>query len=117
MPDPNLNAELDKLCRTEVAAGFRSDSDIFDLVVASFCGSGSQEEIRSRTEASLALAAAEHAAAETHFPETTDCDRLDRAFDALESQGILARHNYWCCNNCATEAIRSELDHRPDAIG
>lgn len=30
--------------------------------------------------------------AEKTWPEVTDCDRLDRAFDALEGQGIIAIH-------------------------
>jgi len=36
------------------------------------------------------------------WPEETDCDRLDRAFDRLKSSGILARQHYLCCDNCAT---------------
>jgi hypothetical protein len=32
-------------------------------------------------------------AAEASWPDTTDCDRLDRAFDKLNSRGIIALHN------------------------
>jgi hypothetical protein len=31
--------------------------------------------------------------AEEEWPEVTDCDRLDAAFESLEEQGILALHN------------------------
>jgi hypothetical protein len=32
-------------------------------------------------------------AAEASWPDTTDCDRLDQAFDKLNSRGIIALHN------------------------
>jgi hypothetical protein len=33
------------------------------------------------------------AAAEASWPETTDCDRLDQAFEELNSRGVIALHN------------------------
>ena len=33
------------------------------------------------------------AAAESTWPGTTDCDRLDQAFEALNSRGVIALHN------------------------
>lgn len=33
------------------------------------------------------------AAAEASWPDTTDCDRLDQAFERLNSRGIIALHN------------------------
>lgn len=31
---------------------------------------------------------------------TTDCDRLDEAFAELDRNGIIARHDYHCCQTC-----------------
>ena len=33
------------------------------------------------------------AAAEASWPDTTDCDRLDQAFEELNSRGVIALHN------------------------
>ena len=33
---------------------------------------------------------------------------IGEAFAALETQGIIARANFWCCTNCASEAMGQE---------
>jgi hypothetical protein len=35
---------------------------------------------------------------------------LDRAFEALEAQGIIARPNFLCCNSCACDAMTTEKE-------
>src|SRR6187551_979395 len=44
------------------------------------------------------------------WPPVTDCDRLDAAFDELNELGILARHHWWCCQNCGHAAMPDERD-------
>ena len=44
------------------------------------------------------------------WPEITDCDRLDRAFAALERQGVVARQHFTCCWNCGNVEIRAEVE-------
>ena len=43
--------------------------------------------------AAVAPEFAKKAAAEASWPNTTDCDRLDQAFDELNRSGIIALHN------------------------
>jgi hypothetical protein len=44
------------------------------------------------------------------WPATTDCDRLDQAFAHLTSAGIIARHNFTCCQNCGFAEIGAEIE-------
>jgi len=43
------------------------------------------------------------------WPEVTDCERLELAFSRLEEEGIVARQNFTCCNNCGRSEIKDEL--------
>ena len=53
---------------------------------------------------------AEHEKDQESWPATTDCDRLDLAFEALERSGILCRQDYQCCLSCGYARISRELD-------
>jgi hypothetical protein len=48
------------------------------------------------------------AEAQHGWPSTTDCDRLDAAFVALDARGIMARHKWWCCQTCGHGAMPEE---------
>lgn len=43
------------------------------------------------------------------WPEVTDCDRLDAAFDALEARGVVCRQNFTCCGTCGSGEIWDEI--------
>ena len=47
------------------------------------------------------------------WPAEGDCEKLDRAFEAMKASGIFARHHYSCCGTCGTSEIYAEID---DAI-
>lgn len=63
-------------------------------------------EIKRLTAESLA----DHQAEQAGWGPTTECDRLDLAFAALNSQGILARQDFSCCNNCGFTEIWDEVE-------
>lgn len=44
------------------------------------------------------------------WPDVTDCDRLDLAFEELERRGIVARHHFSCCMNCGSQEIWAEVE-------
>lgn len=48
---------------------------------------------------------AAHRSEQSGWGPTTDCDRLDEAFAALDHQGIVARQDFSCCNNCGFTEI------------
>ena len=49
-------------------------------------------------------------AEQLNWPNLTDYDRLSTAMDALESKGIVARENWWCCSNCGVDQIGYEIE-------
>jgi hypothetical protein len=49
------------------------------------------------------------------WPLVTDFDRLERAFDKLESTGIVCRHNFSCCGTCAAGEIWDEMEAERNA--
>src|SRR5262249_54781487 len=53
---------------------------------------------------------AAHQAEGAEWGPTTDCDRLDAAFTALDAQGIVARQHFSCCNNCGFAGIWDEVE-------
>lgn len=63
-------------------------------------------EIKRLTGESLAV----HQAEQAGWGPTTDCDRLDSAFAALNADGIVARQDFSCCNNCGFTEIWDEVE-------
>ena len=53
---------------------------------------------------------AAHRSDQAEWGASTDCDRLDEAFAALNRQGIVARQDFSCCNNCGFTEIWDEVE-------
>lgn len=53
---------------------------------------------------------AAHQTEQANWEEHTDCDRLDEAFAAINRQGIVARQDFSCCNNCGFTEIWDEIE-------
>ena len=101
--------DLRAFVRLQVAIGFAGPAEIesnaFDYL-------GDQVDERQLRELAAAMADEElaaHVAAQMNWPEVTDCDRLDAAFAELEHSGIVARHDFTCCNSCGNAEISAEL--------
>lgn len=56
------------------------------------------------TDHALAL----HREEERRYPPLTDCDRIDRAFQKLQEQDIIARQHFSCCNSCGHRQIETD---------
>lgn len=46
-----------------------------------------------------------------NWTHPTDCERFDKAFEELKSNGILAQHHYSCCQTCGISEIDLELEY------
>jgi hypothetical protein len=121
LPAPAQEADFDPVAelrdhiRREVAMGFR-DEDVILTEAADILGEDIDAAlIRREAPRLLREALASHAAAEAGWPETTDCDRLDAAFAALEADGVIARQNFTCCGTCGSTEIWGEIQAAADA--
>lgn len=75
--------------KTWVWSGFYSPEDA-DAMIDDILEADADEPM---LRAAVAPEFAKKAAAEKSWPATTDCDRLDQAFDELNSRGVIALHN------------------------
>jgi hypothetical protein len=94
-----------------VAEGFDSEEDIVEDALEYFAEQF--EDAHGLSAMARRLAAelmAEHLKEERNWTADTDCDRLDKAFDDLELQGILARQNFTCCQTCGHSEIWEEIE-------
>jgi hypothetical protein len=103
--------EVRSFVAKRVAEGFDSEEDIVEDALEYFA-----EEFEDNLQLSAmarkfaAELMASHLEEESHWSDETDCDRLDHAFDELETLGIVARQNFTCCQTCGHAEIWEEIE-------
>jgi hypothetical protein len=95
--------------RRDVATGFYRPGEIVQSALEVFEGEVRAEVLAEHARRCLEEALADRAAEQAGWPETTDCDRLDAAFAALERGGIVMRQNFSCCGTCGSAEIWDEV--------
>jgi hypothetical protein len=117
-PSPEALAELKARVLRDVRAGFIPLNEIAESAVETVLEDEADAVwLRAAAERHVAEAAREHAEAQKAWPAVTDCDRLDAAFRALDSAGVIARQSFACCQNCGHVEIRDEVKACSDAGG
>lgn len=101
--------ELRSYIERDVRAGFLAAEEIIQSAVDVLEEEADASALSAEAERICAQALAAHAADERTWPATTDCDRLDQAFDALEAGGVIARQNFTCCGTCGVAEIEYEI--------
>jgi len=87
----DLRAEAIDAVRHYVWAGYDDEDEVFGLVDEDVLfESDGEHEAWLRT--AIKREFRKKQAAERTWPEVTDCNRLDRAFEVLNKEGILAQH-------------------------
>lgn len=94
-----------------LAAGFDSTDDIRRRVID--CIEGDYPDERGRVSETVSRLLADEIARRAdemrNWPQITDCDRLDAAFEELNRRGIMARHNWTCCSTCGQAEMPDEF--------
>ncbi len=108
----DATADVQDYVERLVAAGFMPRDEIIDTALAYAEADGDAQRVEAERATDAALKA--HASAQAEWPETTDCDRLDAAFAALEADGIISRQDFTCCGSCGAAEI---WDHVQAAEG
>lgn len=108
----DLAAEIRTFVRALVARGDRTFADVLDETTEYFLESydDQAELVEQISKREIERAFFEHIARQATWPDVTDCDRLDRAFEALNAGGIVARHDFTCCQNCGFAEIGAEIE-------
>ncbi len=115
---PHVREEAEELARELVHAGFDGRTQIAaDLLTV--LGEGRSEprgpsaaEARGITDQVWDARLAE----QREWPETTEADRVERAFEAMAGAGVTARMHFQCCMPCAVGAVEDERAEGEDGF-
>jgi hypothetical protein len=101
--------DLREFIAYRVREGFESAHEIVENAADYALGKYDRDDLRPAIRRLTAKVLAAHRADQAGWGPTTDCDRLDKAFAALNRQGIVARQDFSCCNNCGFTEIWDEI--------
>ncbi|MFI9362876.1 DUF6891 domain-containing protein [Kitasatospora sp. NPDC053057] len=104
---PDVLLEAQERARELIRCGFQEPDEIAESLVEVLDDQGLTQEEAERIVAPLWT---ERLAEQADWPETTDVDRLEDAFDLLEEQGIVAAMDFTCCAGCGYAEIGGEAD-------
>ncbi|GAA1397192.1 hypothetical protein GCM10009639_34250 [Kitasatospora putterlickiae] len=99
--------DAEERARELIRCGFQEPDEIAESLVEDLDDQGLTVEEAERIVAPLWRERLREQAA---WPETTDVDRLEAAFDALEERGVVAAMDFTCCANCGYAEIGGEAE-------
>ena len=103
--------DLHDFIKVQVAAGYTNVDEIVHEAVEVFADTTPDlAALRVAAQAVADQSLSAHLQAQSQWPATTDCDRLDAAFAELADLGIVARQNFSCCGTCGAHEIHGEID-------
>jgi hypothetical protein len=102
--------DLREFIAHQVREGFESAHEIIENAHDWAHDKYERDDLLPEIKRITAQLLATHQAEQAAWGPTTDCDRLDQAFAALNHQGIVARQDFSCCNNCGFTEIWDEVE-------
>ena len=110
--DAETSDQIDELrdqIRRDVASAFYDEDMILKNAADAFADDLDADVLRTQAQQFLREALRAQSQASRHWPDVTDCDRLDAAFAELEAAGIVCRQNFTCCGTCGSAEIWDEI--------
>jgi hypothetical protein len=102
--------ELRSFIAYRVQEGFESPHEIVENATYYAQESYCRDDVLPLIKRITAELLAAHRAEQSGWEGSTDCDRLNEAFASLNEQGIVARQDFSCCNNCGFAEIWDEVE-------
>jgi hypothetical protein len=102
--------ELREFIAYRVREGFESVHEIVEDAHERAYETYDRNDLLPEIKRLTAEVLAAHQSGQAGWGPTTDCDRLDAAFTALNARGIVARQHFSCCNNCGFAEIWDEVE-------
>jgi hypothetical protein len=93
-----------------IREGFESIHNVIENAINYAYETHGREDMRADIKHMATELLAEHQAEQASWENPTDCDRLNEAFAVLNRQGIVARQDFSCCNNCGFTEIWDEIE-------
>lgn len=109
--EPTPDPELVAYARTLIRPGFVARADAVQAVRDHF----EIDDLDRGPAAAVDQAWGERSAQQQKWREPGDYDRMAAAFARIQQQGLVARMNFACCQNCGTREIDDERTPRRGA--
>src|SRR4029453_10638281 len=100
--EDDVLSEVRAQIRRDLIAGFDDTKTIIQSAVEVFESDVEPSILENHARHCFDEELAAHTARQSTWPKTTDCDRLDAAFVALEKSGVISRQHFSCCGNCGS---------------
>jgi hypothetical protein len=107
--------ELRDVIQVDVKAGFCNRQEVIDSGIDFLLGDYDVDWIEEHATKITDELLAQHYVEQQSWIAETDCDRLSEAFAELERSGIVARHNFTCCQTCGHSEISYEVEAAEEA--
>jgi hypothetical protein len=104
-----VEQEMREYLARALAAGFDTPPDIAEAALDYFSDESDATITGPLVEKLLPDMLRDHLREQATWPAVTDCDRLDVAFAALTTAGIVARQDFTCCSTCGVAEIGDEI--------
>jgi hypothetical protein len=113
MESKTIQQTLDRMRKyiyRQIAAGFAAEDKIRDIAVEVYSDEQPAAELLPYAKRFVEDAVAAHLQDQADWENVTDYDRLTKALEDLENQGIVSRQNFSCCGTCGADEIIDEME-------
>jgi hypothetical protein len=100
---------LKQFIDNHIKSGFMHRDEIVQATLIEFRGEFGGKDFLKAICTTVDRNLARYLITESAWVLPTDCDKLDRAFDALQKEGVVTRQHFACCNDCGHREMQSEL--------